>query len=99
MDLREDDLRARRADVDADRRQGDVVLNPERVFFQRTVAFPLVVLVVGVFFMFVLEGLAVNVVGHQVALCSLVFFFVCHRRPSLDRLALPEGPRRARPFA
>ncbi len=46
MDAREDHLRAGRADVDADARQRDVVLDPERIFLERPVGFEIVMIVV-----------------------------------------------------
>ena len=74
VDAGEDDLRAGRADVDADRHQRDVVLHPDRIFFQRPVGveFEVIVVVIGVAVVLVHEILAEQVVGDRVALLLLV---------------------------
>ena len=46
VDAREDDLGARRADVDADRHQRDVVLTPERIVLDRAVVVVEIVVVI-----------------------------------------------------
>ena len=81
IDAREDDLRARRADVDADRHQRDVVLAPQRIVLQRNVVVLeiviVVVIVVGILAVLVHDVLAVEVIGERVAPCFL-FFGVGH---------------------
>ena len=91
IDAREDHLRARRADVDADRHQRDVVLAPERIVFQRNVVVLeiviVVVIVVGILAVLVHDVLAVKVVGERVAPCFL-FFGVGHSAFSWRRRRL-----------
>jgi hypothetical protein len=95
IDPREDHLRARRADVDADRHQRDVVLAPQRIVLQRNVVVleivVVVMIVVGILAVLVDDVLAVEVVGERVAPCFL-FFGVGH---SLVLLASPETSSRA----
>ena len=79
VDAGEDDLRAGRADVDADAHQRDVVLQPDRVLLQRLVGVELemVVVVVGIAVVVVHDVLAEQVVGERMRL------LVCRRcRPS-----------------
>ena len=67
IDTREDDLGARRADVDADARQRDVVLDPERVVLERSVDLEIVVVVIGIAVVDMRQVLPVHVVLQGVA--------------------------------
>ncbi len=69
IDAGEDDLRSGRADVDPHRHQRDVVLDPDRIFFQRSVgvALEMVVVVIGIAVVLVHEILAEDVIGERVA--------------------------------
>src|SRR5580692_4131617 len=95
VDPREDHLRARRADVDADRHQRDVVLAPQRIVLERNVVILeiviVVVIVIGILVVLVDDVLAVEVVGERVAPCFL-FFGVGH---SFVLLASPQTSSRA----
>jgi hypothetical protein len=79
VQAREDHLRARRAHVDADALQRDVILDPDRIFFDRAIDLEMVVVVIVVAALLmrvleigpvdvVLEGvsaLRLGIVGHQ----------------------------------
>src|ERR1051326_4568428 len=67
MHAREDDLGARRADVDADRGQRDVVPPPQRIVLERDLVVleivVVIVVVIGIFAVLVDEILAVFAIG------------------------------------
>ena len=87
VDAGEDDLRAGRADVDADARERDVVLHPDRVLLERLVGIEIemVVIVVGVAVVVVHEVLAEQMVGERMRLLAVVG--VGHRSRLLVRPA------------
>ncbi len=92
IDAGEDDLRAGRADVDADAHQRDMVLHPDRVVLQRLVRVEveMVVIVIGVAVVVVHEILAEQVVGQAYASSWCRW---CRRyRPSKGRSLLVPGP-------
>ena len=62
-------MRSRRADIDTDRRQRDIVLTPQRIVLDRTVVDLdiVVVIVVGVVGMHMHDVAAIEVVGERVA--------------------------------
>ena len=70
IDAGEDDLSARGSDVDADRHQRDVVLDPDRILLQRTLVAELemIVIVIGIAIVIVHEVLTEQVIGEGVAL-------------------------------
>src|SRR5215472_2590253 len=69
LDAREDDLRARGADVDADADQRDVVLQPDRVLLDRAIVVELemVVVVIGHALVLVAEIVAQEMIGKRMA--------------------------------
>ncbi len=74
VDAGEDDLGAGRADVDADARERDVVLDPDRVLVERLVGIEIemVVVVIGIAVMVVHDVLAEQVVGERMRLLAVV---------------------------
>src|SRR5262245_39323026 len=70
----EDHLRARRTDVDADRHQRHMVLDPDRVLFQPLVAVELemIVVVIGVAVVLVHDVLAEQVIGDRMAAFAIL---------------------------
>ena len=85
MDFRENDLRARGTDVDADAGQGDIVLNPEGIFLQRAIVVELVVVVIGVAIVLVGPFLAHRMLVHGMD-GWLLGFFVSHVPSELPAL-------------
>ena len=71
IDAGEDDLRSGRADVDADRVERDVVLDPERVVLQPLILIDPVVIVIGIALMLMHEVLAVE---WSATVCPVGFF-------------------------
>src|SRR6516225_9441075 len=104
LDAREDDLRARGADVDADADQRDVVLQPDRVLLDRAVVVELemVVVVIGDALVLVAEIVAQEMIGKRMAGGSirigLVVLSIRHRAFSstLTVTALAAATRQAR---
>src|SRR5215831_2923384 len=90
----EDHLRARRTDVDADRHQRHMVLDPDRVLFQPLVAVELemIVVVIGVAVVLVHDVLAEQVIGDRMA----AFAILGHSSLLLAAPQRSHGPR-ARP--
>ena len=94
LDLGEDHLRARRADVDADAGQRDVVLQPERIVLERPVV-EIVVVVVGVAVMDVAEIGAEPMVGERVRVLVRILariFGIGHAAVAIQQNGLPREP-------
>jgi hypothetical protein len=66
VDAREDDLRSRRPDVDADAFQDHIVLDPDRVILERAKFAEIVMVVIGIRTMLVRFDRAEGVVFHPV---------------------------------
>jgi hypothetical protein len=73
MHPRENDLRARRADIDADGGQRDIVLLPQRIVFSRAVIVEIVV-VIGVVAMHMRHLPAIEMIGQGVRRFGLFLF-------------------------
>src|SRR5262249_54697095 len=94
VDAGEDHLRARRPDVDADRHQRHMVLDPDRVLFQPLVAVELemIMVLIGVALVPVHDVLAEQVIGDRMA----AFAILGHSSLLLAAPQRSHGPR-ARP--
>ena len=102
VDARKYDLRARGADIDADRHQRDVVLLPQRIVLQRPVVGVeiVVVIVIGIVGVRVHGVAAVKMVGERMGrLLFFVFFVVGHSRsPGADCNPPPANEGQWRPY-
>src|SRR5712671_4073047 len=85
VDARENDLRAGGADIDADGHQRHMVLQPDRILLQRAIVveFEMVVIVVGIFVVYVDDVLAIEMVG-QVMSARLRLVVICHQNLPLS---------------
>ncbi len=91
VDAGKDDLRPRRADVYAHRHQGDVVLDPDRIFFQLFVEIDLemIVVVIGIAVVLMHEIPAKQMVGQRVVRFLVVSVFLIVLFGHSDALAGP----------
>jgi hypothetical protein len=87
MDLGENDLRARGTDVDADGGQRDIVLQPQRIVFERAVIGVeiVVVIVIGIVRVHMRDVPAVEMIGQRV----FGFLFSSSAIRFLSRCAAP----------